>query len=93
MDFEWDENKNKENIKNRNLDFKDVIPVFFDENAVSYEDDRSHYPDGQRITIIGESNNRFLYVAYAEIDEGRIIRIISARKAVKQDIQRYRRGY
>jgi uncharacterized DUF497 family protein len=93
VEFEWDDNKNNSNIKRRGIDFNDVIPVFFDENAVSYEDKRYVYPDGQRMIIIGKSNSRFLYVAYAEIREGEVIRIISARKAEKIDIRRYQKGF
>ena len=52
MEFEWDENKNRDNIKKHDIDFEDAIPVFFDEKAVSYEDDRYVYEDGQRMIVI-----------------------------------------
>jgi len=93
MKFEWDEEKNKKNIRRRGIGFNDVIPVFYDENAVAYCDNRYSYPDGERMVIIGQDHERLFYVAYADIEEGKIIRIISARLAEKLDIQRYQRGF
>jgi len=46
MEFEWDEDKNKKNFRKHKVKFEDGIPVFFDEHAVSYEDNRYDYPDG-----------------------------------------------
>ena len=92
MNFDWDENKNKINIKKHGIDFNDVIPVFFDDNAISYEDSRYDYPDGQRMIIIGKSSDRLLYVAYAEIENGEEIRMISARRAKKPEIRLYQQG-
>ncbi len=92
MDFEWDENKNQQNIKKHKVRFEDAIPVFFDENAVSFEDNRYNYPDGQRMVIIGANNANVLYVAYAEL-EADTVRIISVRPADSNDIRIYRRGY
>ena len=40
MQFEWDESKNKNNIKKHSVCFEDAIPVFFDEKALSFEDSR-----------------------------------------------------
>ncbi len=34
MKFEWDENKNKENIRKHRLSFFDAIRVFEDENGL-----------------------------------------------------------
>ena len=92
MDFDWDDNKNTTNIKKHGIDFNDVIPVFFDDNAISYEDSRYDYSDGQRMIIIGKSSDRLLYVAYAEIANGEVVRIISARKAKKPEIRLYQQG-
>jgi len=92
MEFEWDEDKNKKNFRKHKVKFEDGIPVFFDEHAVSYEDNRYDYPDGQRMVIIGANLNNLLYVAYAEIDND-TIRFISVRPAEPPDIRRYQRGY
>ena len=74
MNFDWEDSKNLKNIKKHGIDFNDLIPVFFDDNAISYEDKRFDYPDGQRMIIIGQGNSKLLYVAYAEIEDGEIIK-------------------
>jgi len=92
MQFEWDENKNKSNIKKHKVRFEDAVPVFFDKNAVTFEDNRFDYPDGQRMIIIGANSIDVLYVAYAEL-ESDTVRIISVRPADSTDMRIYRRGY
>jgi len=91
MKFEWDENKNQNNIKKRNIDFKDAAEVFFDDHAISFEDDSEEYDDGQRMRIIGRSASldNVLFVVYTEIYND-TIRIISARLAEKPEIRAYR---
>jgi len=92
MQFEWDESKNKNNIKKHSVCFEDAIPVFFDEKALSFDDSRHNYEDGQRMIIIGANTIDLLYVAYADIEKD-VIRIISVRPAESRDIKRYQRGY
>lgn len=91
MEFEWDENKNKENLRKHHLSFEDVIPAFFDDHAVYYEDTRFAYYE-QRMVLIGATPEGLVYVAYAEVEDD-IIRLISARAVEDIDIRRYRRGY
>ena len=93
MEFTWDENKNKANIKKHKIGFNDVIPAFLDEKAISFEDKRYNYSDGQRMILIGKGKNDLLYVVYAELEDGDILRIVSARHAEKPEIKRYRQGF
>ena len=94
MKVEWDERKNQINIKKHNVSFEDAETVFQDIFAV-YLDDDEHSFDEERFIIIGisETLDRELYVCYClrgEDDE--VTRIISARKASKQEIELYRGG-
>ena len=94
MKFEWDEEKNKINIRKHNVSFEDAETVFQDNFAVYLEDDE-HSVDEERFIIIGisETLDRELYVCYCirgENDE--VTRIISARKATKQEIELYKEG-
>ena len=41
--FEWDDHKNDENHRKHGIRFEQVIPAFFDDHAVYYEDDRAAY--------------------------------------------------
>jgi len=89
-DFEWDDNKNAINRGKHKIDFADAIQVFFDERKVSRLDTRHDYGE-DRYQVIGMSNERVLFVVYTERHEN-TIRVISARKANKNEIQAYQRG-
>ena len=89
--FEWDEKKNKENIKKHKISFDVAKEVFYDDNAILF-DDPEHSIDEDRFLIIGIIQNLNIYVVshcYRET-EG-IIRIISARKATKKERESYER--
>ena len=90
MKFEWDPNKNKANILKHNVSFEDAETVFDDKNAV-YLYDENHFEDEERFHIIGEDKNfRELAVCHCyRGKDGEIIRIISARKATRIEINYY----
>ena len=87
--FEWDENKNRANIKKHKVSFEEAKTVFYDENARLISDpDHSNSED--RFILLGLSHNAKLLVVihtYKEQDE--LIRIISARKATKNERKFY----
>ena len=39
MNFEWDEKKNKTNIKKHGISFPEASTVFLDDNAIMFDDD------------------------------------------------------
>ena len=91
LEFAWDINKNKENIKKHKISFEEAKEVFYDDNAILFDDpDHSDYEE--RFLIIGRINNLNIYVVshcYRENDG--VIRIISARKATKNERETYER--
>jgi len=95
--YEWDERKNRENQrKHGGISFELAALVFEDVNRL-IELDRVDEIGEQRWHAIGEVSAEpgigdFLLVvhAYREDDDGEeIIRIISARRAGKNDFRRY----
>jgi uncharacterized DUF497 family protein len=92
MKFEWDTNKNKANILKHRVSFEDAETVFDDKNAVFLYDE-NHSDDEDRFHIIGEDKNfRELSVCHCyRGKDNEIIRIISARKATKIEIDYYYR--
>ena len=50
--FEWDENKNEINKRKHGLSFEDAMEVFYDINAVLF-DDPDHSVGEERFLIIG----------------------------------------
>jgi uncharacterized DUF497 family protein len=95
MKFEWDPNKNKANIKKHAVSFTDAETVFADKNAVFMYDDINSDKE-ERFIIIGiaKTIRRELHVCYCMrgCPQDEITRIISARKATKQEIKLYSEG-
>lgn len=85
MKFEWDENKREINILKHEIDFVDAQKIF-DYDTVIIEDSRFNYGE-QRFIAIGLLNSKIIVVVYTE--RKNIIRIISARKATKNEQQIY----
>lgn len=87
--FDWDENKNKANIYKHGISFKEAATVFSDENALMADDDE-HSHDEDRFIVIGRSRRlRLMVVCHCYRENDTIIRIISARKANKDEADVY----
>ena len=87
--FEWDEKKNKENIRKHGVPFEEAQTVFLDENAMRFFDpDHSH--DEDRFIMLGMSFRlRVLVVCHCYRKDDTVIRIVSARKADKHEAKNY----
>ena len=81
MRFEWDEAKRRLNIRRHGIDFVDVMKVF-DVETVTLVDDRYEYGETRFLTL-GLLNGIVFAISHTETDE--VIRIISARKAQKDE--------
>lgn len=91
LSFEWDSNKETENSKKHGVTFKEAETVFFDDYAVEfYDDEHSEWED--RFLLLGLSAKmRLLIVCHSYRENDAIIRIISARKATKNESKHYKR--
>ena len=90
MDFEWDEDKRDSNLEKHGIDFVAATAVFEDPNAIETYD-AEHSDDEDRYQIIGEAAPGVLFVVYTLRGEDEdVIRIISARRASRREIARYR---
>lgn len=87
MRFEWDDEKAIANLEKHGVSFGEATEVFYDPNALEGYD-AEHSIEESRFFIIGFSSRRLLYVVYAE-RAGDVVRIISARKAVKKEQKEY----
>src|SRR6266404_4328547 len=81
MRFEWDEAKRRSNIKRHGIDFVEVKKMFEGETATLL-DDRYAYGETRFLTL-GLLNGIVVAFSHTESDEA--IRIISARKAHKNE--------
>jgi uncharacterized DUF497 family protein len=85
MKFTWDEAKRLSNIEKHGIDFADVPPMF-DGDVFSIEDQRFDYGETRYITF---GLLQFRVIVVAHTDENDVIRIISARKATKNEEKLY----
>lgn len=89
--FEWNPEKAKLNFQKHQVDFEEASTIFDDPQLITFLDDE-HSIDEERYITIGLSNkNRLLMVAHTEHKND--IRIISARKAVKNEEKFYSAPY
>jgi len=89
VSFAWDEQKAAENARKHKVSFEGAMSVFLDENAIEYFDP-DHSEDEDRFLMLGVSwRLRLLVVHYSLRRRGRQIRIISARKATKNEAKAY----
>ena len=91
MRFEWDEHKNAENIRKRDLDFADARQVF-QRPVLRILDDREDYGEERWIGIGMLDSIRIVVVVFTELDEN-TIRIISMRKALAHERKRYQQAF
>lgn len=92
MCFEWDERKNQANQRKHGISFEEAKSVFFDEVAVEFYDD-THSEWEDRFLLLGMSATfKILLVCHCFRESESVIRIISARKASKNERKFYPRG-
>ena len=89
--FEWDVVKSASNKKKHGISFEEATSVFYDEFAVQFYDSDSSILGEDRFLMLGMSSEaRVLIVCHCERNSGNTIRIISARKATKNECQFYK---
>ena len=87
--FAWDESKNRLNKRKHGVSFEEAKTIFYDENAIQFPDP-DHSQKEDRFLMLGVSHRlRVLMVCHCFREDDSIIRIISARKATKKEIERY----
>jgi len=86
MKFEWDENKNKANIRRHRVDFNDV-PEMFKSPMFIVLDTRTEYGEDRWIGL-GLLKSQYAVVVFIK-KRADLIRIISARKAEKHERETY----
>lgn len=87
--FEWDSKRAALNVRKHGVSFEDAQSVFADENALLI-DDPDHSEEEDRFVLLGLSHSlRLLVVVHCYRSEGKVIRIISARKADAQERSSY----
>ena len=90
LKFEWDEAKAAANLAKHGVSFEEAATVFGDQLALTF-DDPDHSSGEHRFITFGVSEkSRVLLVV--NVERGRTVRIISARKATKHERAIYEQG-
>lgn len=89
MGFEWDDKKATSNLKKHGVSFSEAATVFSDDNAMEMLDmDHSNEYEDRWILLGVSSRSNILIVVFLEKTDEEI-RIISARKATKNESEQY----
>lgn len=83
LKFEWDAPKSIANLRKHGVSFEEAASVFGDPLALTFADP-DHSIREARFVTIGQSHRDLLLIV-AHIERGRAIRIISARRATRQE--------
>ncbi len=92
--FEWDPAKAAENARKHQVSFPEATTVFEDEEALLIPDPE-HSVGEERFVLLGLSAAlRVLVVVHCDLEDGGVIRLISARRADRSERRIYaeRRG-
>ncbi len=89
IEFEWDSKKEKVNTKKHGVTFEEARTTFYDEHALQFFDPE-HSEDEDRFILLGTSFKlNTLVVCHCFRQDEKIVRIISARKADKDEAKAY----
>jgi len=86
MEFEWDSDKSDACFAQRGFDFAYVLHAFLDDNRLIHKDTRWDYGE-TRYQLLGAVDGRAFFVVYTI--RGKVIRLISARKANQREVHDY----
>ena len=87
--FQWDPRKAAANLRKHRVSFTEAETVFLDEHGLLL-DDPEHSDTEDRFLLLGSSaDGRLLIVVHAYRAAAGIIRIISARKADREEQSHY----
>jgi len=86
LKFVWDEAKDLANFRKHKVRFVQAVHAFSDPLREEYYDDRHSSLEEDRSIMVGFAINAVLIVSFTEPDS-ETIRIISARKAKKKELE------
>lgn len=93
IDFDWDPDKERQNIRKHRIDFRRAASIFRDPNQIVIYDEEHSDSEDRWITIGLDAGGVLRVVVHTAQQMGADllrIRIISARKAELPEIRQYR---
>lgn len=87
--FSWDPAKAQANLQKHDVSFEEARTVFLDECAVQFYDDENSLGEDRFLMLGMSSEANLLLVCHCECRDGAEIRIISARRATRNESAYY----
>ncbi|MEW6066785.1 MAG: BrnT family toxin [Nitrospirota bacterium] len=87
MQFEWDKEKAKKNLRKHKVSFDEAVTVFYDPLSATFDDPDHSVGEQKLITVGYSSRSRLLVVSHTE--RGNRIRIINARPATAHERKKH----
>jgi len=87
--FEWDPAKAASNVRKHGISFEEAQSIFYDEFALQFFDEEGSETEDRFLMLGLSSEAQILMVCHCERNQGNIIRIISARRATKNETRYY----
>ena len=87
MQFEWDREKAKQNLRKHRVSFDEAVTVFYDPLSATFNDPDHSVGERRFITVGYSAHGMLLAVSYTE--RGKAVRIISARPATRYERKRH----
>jgi len=89
LEFEWDKRTDTANVKKHGVSFEEARTAFYDESAIQFYDP-DHSDQEDRFVLLGLSlKPQVVVVCHCFRESEIVVRIISARKADKDEEQVY----
>ncbi len=90
LHFEWDSSKARANLRKHGISFEEAETAFSDDQALVMPDPDHSFHGELRLVLHGLSAAlRVLVVVHCELEEGNVIRLISARRATRSERVQY----
>jgi uncharacterized DUF497 family protein len=92
--FEWDPRKARQNLNKQGVAFERGATIFLDPRALSEFDEEHSRTEDRWITLGLDRTGTLLVVCHSyreETESSARIRLISARKATKSEIEQYKK--
>lgn len=88
MRIEWDEGKARSNVAEHGVSFEEAAQLFEEDVEVLEIYDKDHSDDEDRFIAIGPIRRGIIVVVFTEVAED-TVRLISARRATKDEAERF----
>ena len=89
MEFDWDPEKARKNEKKHGISFEEALLAFYDPHAWIELDSVHSSEEDEREKLIGEAAPGLLLVVFTAREEGKLYRLISARRATRRERRHY----